>query len=62
MKVILLCPHEFDVAHCGITVRNAARSLSLVSYPSTGSSMQWRVFQKSQGAEVLNFFEYFRRS
>ena len=59
MEVILLCPHEFDVALCGITVRNAARSLSLVSHPSTGSSMQWRVVQKIQGAEVLNFFLVF---
>ena len=30
MKIMLLCPHEFDVALCGITLMNAALSFSLV--------------------------------
>ena len=35
MGVMLMCPHEFDVAPCGITVKNAALSLSLVGHPWT---------------------------
>ena len=31
--MILLCPHELDVALRGITVQNAALSFSLVGHP-----------------------------
>ena len=31
--VMLVCPHEFDVALCFITVENAALSFSLVGHP-----------------------------
>ena len=33
MKVMLMCPHEFGVALCGITLKDAALSLSLVGHP-----------------------------
>ena len=35
MGVILLCPHEFDVAVCDVTANNVALSFSLVGYPWT---------------------------
>ena len=31
MKLMLICPHEFDEALCGITLKNAALCLSLVA-------------------------------
>ena len=33
MKVILMCPNEFDVALCIITLKNADLSTSLVGHP-----------------------------
>ena len=30
-----MCPHEFDVALCDVTVNNVALSLSLVGHPYT---------------------------
>ena len=32
MKMMLMCPHEFNVALCDVTVNNAALSLSLVGH------------------------------
>ena len=33
MKIMLMCPHEFDVALCDVTVNYAALRLSLIGYP-----------------------------
>ena len=33
MGVILMCSLEFDVAHCGITVKNVALNFLLVGHP-----------------------------
>ena len=33
MGVMLMCPHAYDVALCGIKVKDVARSLSLVGHP-----------------------------
>ena len=30
---MLMCPHELDMALCGITLKNAAFSLSLSGHP-----------------------------
>ena len=35
MGVMLVCPHEFYLALCGITGKNVAPSLSLVAHPRT---------------------------
>ena len=33
MDVMLMCPHEFHVALCDVTVKNVALSLSLAGHP-----------------------------
>ena len=33
MGVMIICPHEFDVALCNVKVMNVALSLSLVGHP-----------------------------
>ena len=33
MGVMIICPHEFDMALCNITVKSAALSLLLVGHP-----------------------------
>ena len=32
MEVMVMCPHAFDVALCGITVRSVALGLSFVGH------------------------------
>ena len=50
MKITLLYPHESDVALCGITLKNAALSLSLVGHPCTGGSKHSRTVQLDKQA------------
>ena len=33
MGMMLMCPHEFDVTLCDVTVKNLALSFSLVGHP-----------------------------
>ena len=35
MRVMLMCPHEFDVALCDVTVKNEALSFSWIGNPCT---------------------------
>ena len=47
MRMMLICRHVFDVALCGIKLKNAARSLSLVGHPWYGSFLKVSLHQES---------------
>ena len=36
---IIMCPHDFDMDICGITLKNVALSFSLVGHPWPRTSM-----------------------
>ena len=52
-----MCPHEFDVAHCVITVKNVVFSFSLVAHPCSERrrSLAFLAFRREQ-SRVENAF------